>query len=34
VEELSDEDVHLKNISHVLSLNVAQNVNEPFKVTV
>ena len=34
VKELGDEDVHLKDVCHVLSLHLAENVNEPFKLSV
>ena len=34
VEELSNEDVHLQHICHILLLHVAQYINEPLKVPV
>jgi len=34
VEELRDEDVHLKHVRHVLAFNVTQDVDEPLEVTV
>jgi hypothetical protein len=32
VEELSDEDVHLQHVGHVLALDVSQDVDEPLAV--
>ena len=34
VEELGDEDVHFQHVGHVLALHVAQDVDEPLKVSV
>ena len=34
VKELGDEDVHLQDVCHVLPLHLAENVNEPFKLSV
>lgn len=33
VEKLSDKDVNLKNLSHILPLNIPQNIDEPLKMS-
>ena len=34
MEELSDEDVHLQHVRHVLAFHVPQDVDEPLEVAV